>query len=238
MALITCKDLVLGYDGRAITQAFDFSVHTGDYLCIVGENGSGKSTLIKTLLHLQPPISGSIETGDGLRPNEIGYLPQQTVVQKDFPASVWEIVLSGCQGRCGLRPFYNKAEKQLAAQAMERMQITPLAGRCYRELSGGQQQRVLLARALCATRKMLLLDEPVSGLDPKATAEMYRLIEELNRRDSITVVMISHDVAAAVNYASHILHIGDTVFFGTKTDYLQSRQGRLFAAEKGGDGNV
>ena len=174
-------------------------------------------------------------TGDGLRKNEIGYLPQQTVVQKDFPAAVREIVLSGCQGRCGSRPFYSKEEKQLAAEAMDRMQIAQLAKRYYRELSGGQQQRVLLARALCATQKMLLLDEPISGLDPKATAEMYALIEELNRNDGITVIMISHDITAAVKYASHLLHIGDTVFFGTKAEYLRSPQGRLFAAEKGGD---
>ncbi len=235
MAQLTCQNLCVGYDGKSVLQDLDFEVFAGDYLCIVGENGSGKSTLMKTILGLQPPISGRILTGDGLRKNEIGYLPQQTVVQKDFPASVREIVLSGCQGRCGRRPFYNKEEKQLAAKAMDKMQITQLAGRCYRELSGGQQQRVLLARALCATQKVLLLDEPVSGLDPKVTAEMYRLIEKLNHRDGITVIMISHDITAAVKYASHILHIGDTVFFGTKEEYLQSPQGRLFAAEKGGD---
>ena len=234
MAQLTCQNLCVGYDGTSVLQDLNFEVFAGDYLCIVGENGSGKSTLMKTILGLQPPISGRILTGDGLRKNEIGYLPQQTVVQKDFPASVREIVLSGCQGRCGSRPFYNKEEKQLAADAMEKMQIAQLAKRCYRELSGGQQQRVLLARALCATRKMLLLDEPVSGLDPKVTAEMYALIEKLNREDGITVIMISHDIAAAVKYASHILHIGDAVFFGTKEEYRQSPQGRLFAAEKGG----
>ena len=235
MAQLTCQNLCVGYDGKSVLQDLNFEVFAGDYLCIVGENGSGKSTLMKTILGLQPPISGRILPGDGLRKNEIGYLPQQTVVQKDFPASVREIVLSGCQGRCGRRPFYNKEEKQLAAKAMDKMQITQLAGRCYRELSGGQQQRVLLARALCATQKVLLLDEPVSGLDPKVTAEMYRLIERLNHRDGITVIMISHDITAAVKYASHILHIGDTVFFGTKEEYLQSPQGRIFAAEKGGD---
>ena len=234
-AQLICQDLCVGYDGKAVLQDLSFAVFSGDYLCIVGENGSGKSTLMKTILGLQQPVRGRILTLDGLRKNEIGYLPQQTRVQKDFPASVREIVLSGCQGRCGSRPFYNKEEKQLAADAMEKMQIAQLAKRCYRELSGGQQQRVLLARALCATRKMLLLDEPVSGLDPKATAEMYALIEKLNREDGITVIMISHDIAAAVKYASHILHIGDAVFFGTKTEYLQSPQGRLFAAEKGGD---
>ena len=175
---------------------------------------------MKTILGLQTPISGRILTGDGLRKNEIGYLPQQTQVQKDFPASVREIVLSGCQGRCGSRPFYNREEKKMAADAMEKMQIAPLAKRCYRTLSGGQQQRVLLARALCATQKMLLLDEPVSGLDPKVTAEMYALIQKLNYEDGITVVMISHDLSAALQYASHILHIGDTVFFGTKAAYL------------------
>ena len=235
MAQLTCQNLCVGYDGRPVLQGLSFELLAGDYLCIVGENGSGKSTLMKTILGLQTPISGRILTGDGLRKNEIGYLPQQTVVQKDFPASVREIVLSGCLGRCGSRPFYNKEEKQLAAEAIDKMQITRLARRCYLELSGGQQQRVLLARALCATQKMLLLDEPVSGLDPKVTAEMYTLIEKLNREDGITVIMISHDVAAAVRYASNILHIGDTVFFGTRADYLQSPQGRLFDVKKGGD---
>ena len=162
MAQIICQNLSLGYDGKAILQNLNFSIHSGDYFCIVGENGSGKSTLMKTLLHLQPPVSGSILTGDGLKPNEIGYLPQQTLVQRDFPASVREIVLSGCQNCCGFRLFYSREEKMLATASMEKMQISHLARKCYRELSGGQQQRVLLARALCAARKVLLLDEPVS----------------------------------------------------------------------------
>jgi zinc transport system ATP-binding protein len=235
MAQITCRDLTLGYDGKAIVEHLNFSIDAGDYFCIVGENGSGKTTLMKTLLRLQAPMSGTIETGDGLRPDEIGYLPQQTFVQRDFPASVREIVLSGCQSRLGLRPFYNKKEKALAAEAMQKMDIAALADRCYRELSGGQQQRVLLARALCATQKVLLLDEPVSGLDPKVTQEMYRLIADLNREDGITIIMISHDIAAAVRYASHILHIGRTSFFGTKEEYLQSAVGRGFSVlEQGG----
>lgn len=235
MAQITCRDLTLGYDGKAIVEHLNFSIDAGDYFCIVGENGSGKTTLMKTLLRLQAPMSGTIETGDGLRPDEIGYLPQQTFVQRDFPASVREIVLSGCQSRLGLRPFYNKKEKALAAEAMQKMDIAALADDCYRELSGGQQQRVLLARALCATQKVLLLDEPVSGLDPKVTQEMYRLIADLNREDGITIIMISHDIAAAVRYASHILHIGRTSFFGTKEEYLQSAVGRGFSVlEQGG----
>lgn len=235
MAQITCQDVALGYEGRAIAEHLNFSICAGDYFCIVGENGSGKSTLMRTLLHLQPPVSGSILMGDGLRPDEIGYLPQQTQVQRDFPASVREIVLSGCQNRCGLRPFYSKEEKALAVEAMERMNIMPLSKRCYRELSGGQQQRVLLARALCAARKVLLLDEPVSGLDPRVTAEMYRLIQTLNRQDGITIIMISHDIAAAVKYASHILHIGQTVFCGTKREYLDSKPGKRFSALMGGE---
>ncbi len=235
MAQLTCKNLCVGYEGKPVLQNLNFTVNTGDYLCIVGENGSGKSTLIKTLLGLQQPVNGRILTGDGLKQSEIGYLPQQTAAQKDFPASVWEIVLSGCQAHCGLRPFYNQKEKQLAQENIHRMQIEGLSKRCYRELSGGQQQRVLLARALCAAQKMLLLDEPVSGLDPKVTAEMYQLIAELNRRDGITILMISHDIAAAVRYATHILHIGDSVFFGSKAEYLESPQGQLFAAVKGGD---
>ena len=222
MAQLSCKNLSLGYDGHEILHDLNFEVSAGDYLCIVGENGSGKSTLMKTILGLQTPLGGKVLTGDGLLPDEIGYLPQQTIVQKDFPASVWEIVLSGCQSRCGLRPFYNKAERQTALENIEKMGLMPLLKRCYRELSGGQQQRVLLARALCATQKILLLDEPVSGLDPKVTAEMYRLIEKLNQEDGITVIMISHDIAASVQYASHILHIGASVFFGTKQEYLQS----------------
>ncbi|MBP1590558.1 MAG: metal ABC transporter ATP-binding protein [Oscillospiraceae bacterium] len=235
MALLTVKDLSLGYDNRAIAEDLNFTVSAGDYLCIVGENGSGKSTLMKTLLHLQAPLKGEIITGDGLKNNEIGYLPQQTIVQRDFPASVREIVLSGCQSRCGLRPFYNKEEKALASESMKRMGITNLADRCYRELSGGQQQRVLLARALCATRKVLLLDEPVSGLDPKVTAEMYELIKELND-EGITIIMISHDIAAALRYASNILHIGSSVFFGTKEEYLESETGKFFLRQqKGGE---
>ena len=235
MALLTVEDLKLGYESQVVLDHLNFTVNTGDYLCIVGENGSGKSTLMRTLLHLMPALGGTITPGDGLMPNEIGYLPQQTVVQKDFPASVWEIVLSGCQGRCGRRPFYGKEEKELARVNIARMRLEKLTGRCYRELSGGQQQRVLLARALCATRKLLLLDEPVSGLDPKVTAEMYALIEELNR-EGITIIMISHDIAAAVKYASHILHIGKKVFFGTKEEYRESDLGRYFLSQEGGEG--
>ncbi len=231
MALITVQNLSLGYDSHVIVKDLNFSVSAGDYLCIVGENGSGKTTLMKTLLHLREPVGGQIVIGDGLKETEIGYLPQQTIVQKDFPASVKEIVLSGCLGRCGLRPFYSREDKRLARENMERMGISSLSSRSYRDLSGGQQQRVLLARALCATGKVLLLDEPVAGLDPMVTVEMYDLIEQLNK-EGITVIMISHDVAAALRYASHILHIGDTVFFGTKEEYLKSDAGSFFLMQQ------
>ena len=226
MSLITCENLTLGYEGKAILSGLDFSVNSGDYLCIVGENGSGKSTLMKTLLHLQSPMSGSIILGD---------LPQQTALQRDFPASVDEIVMSGFLGRMGLRPFYNKAEKKEAHELMEKTRITDLADRCYRQLSGGQQQRVLLTRALCATRKILLLDEPVSGLDPVATADMYQIINELNKEDRVTIIMISHDISEVATYASHVLHIGQKVFFGTKEEYLESKIGKRLvdAGEEG-----
>jgi zinc transport system ATP-binding protein len=233
MTLITAADLTLGYDSRKIVENLNFSVKSGDYLCIVGENGSGKTTLMKTLLHLKEPMSGKIIIGSGLKKNEIGYLPQQTAVQKDFPASVWEIVLSGCQGRCGIRPFYNKEEKNLAIKNMERMGISTLAGHSYRELSGGQQQRVLLARALCATRKLILLDEPVAGLDVKAASDMYNLIAELNN-EGVTIIMISHDIAAAAKYASHILHIGRTIFYGSTKEYLSSDIGYFFLSQQKG----
>ena len=235
MAFLTIQDLVLGYESKAILKPLNFQVQRGDYLCIVGENGSGKSTLIRTILHLQEPISGQVIMGDGLKADEIGYLPQQTLVQRDFPASVAEVVLSGCQGRAGLRPFYRKEEKETAHQAMEKMHILDLGKRCYRELSGGQQQRVLLARALCASGKILLLDEPVSGLDPKVTGEMYALIEDLHKQ-GLTVIMISHDISAALRYATHILHIGTTVHFGTKEEYISSDIGKAFLKEAGYDG--
>ncbi len=223
MPLLECKGLALGYNKNVLVQDLNFCVNAGDYLCIVGENGSGKSTLMRTILGLQKALDGQIIFDGGLQKNQIGYLPQQTQVQRDFPASVYEIVVSGCQASAGLRPFYNKAERQAAFKNMKRLGILGLAKRCYRDLSGGQQQRVLLARALCATQKMLLLDEPITGLDPNAAEEMYRLVKDLNKNDGISVIMISHDVNVALNDATHILHVGSKIFFGTKEEYL-SRQ--------------
>lgn len=232
---IICNNIVLGYENHIVSQNISFSVARGEYLCIVGENGAGKSTLMKAILGLHPPVSGQLSFGDGLKQNEIGYLPQQTSLQRDFPASVQEVVLSGCLNRCVLRPFYNRAERELSRSRMERLGVLPLRNRCYRELSGGQQQRVLLARALCATRRLLLLDEPVSGLDPAATADMYAIIRRLNREDGITVVMISHDISSAVREADHILHLSHhPLFFGTTEEYLKSDVAKAFLhAEEG-----
>ena len=232
MAQLTCNDLTLGYENGAILEGLSFSVERGDYLAIVGENGSGKSTLMKTILGLMKPLKGEIVRGDGLEKYEIGYLPQQSPVQRDFPASVWEVVLSGCLAKAKFLPFYTKADRDRASRNIERMGLTSLVKRSYRELSGGQQQRVLLARALCATEKILLLDEPVSGLDPKVTAEMYEIIKGLND-EGITIIMISHDIEAAVRYATHILHIGSSVFFGSKADYLRSDAASAFRKEDG-----
>ncbi|MCI7403614.1 metal ABC transporter ATP-binding protein [Pyramidobacter sp.] len=235
MALLTCENVAAGYEGAPVIEGLNFAVERGDYLYIVGENGSGKSTLMKTVLGLVRPRTGRVVTGEGLKRTEIGYLPQQTAVQKDFPASVREIVLSGCLNRMGLRPFYTRREKELAARNMSRLGVTPLASHCYRELSGGQQQRVLLARALCATRKLIMLDEPVTGLDPRVTTEMYELVAALNRDEGLTVVMISHDIAAAVRYATHILHLGGgKYFFGSRAEYLGSAAGRIFTHREGG----
>lgn len=226
---LECKNAALGYEGSVVTKGINFRVCRGDYLYILGENGSGKSTLIKALLGLKPQIDGEIIFSGGMKKNEIGYLPQQTVVQRDFPASVREIVMSGCTNRCGLRPFFRAEEKQLADDIMKRLEIYDLKNRCYRELSGGQQQRVLLARALCSARKMLLLDEPVTGLDPKAANEMYELIASLNREEKISIIMVSHDINAAVKYASHILHVAsEQLFFGTLENYLKSETGKSF----------
>ena len=233
---IICKNVSLGYENHIVSKGIDFTVAQGDYLCIVGENGAGKSTLMKAILGLHPPLSGKIEFSDGLKQNEIGYLPQQNNFQRDFPASVQEVVISGCLNRCGLRPFYSHAERRLAHRSMEKLGVERLRERCYRELSGGQQQRVLLARALCATRKLLLLDEPVSGLDPSATAEMYAIIRRLNREEGITVLMISHDIFAATREADHILHLAHRpLFFGSTEDYRKSDVGRAFLRVEEGE---
>lgn len=217
MAQLICRNVAVGYGSKVVLHNIDFEVHAGNYICIAGENGSGKTTLMKTILRLQKPLKGEIHLGDGLHANEIGYLPQQTVLQKDFPASVLEIVLSGFQGTCGIRPFYTRKEKKRAQKALQEVGMDRFSQNCYRELSGGQQQRVLLARALCATKKMMVLDEPVSGLDPKASADMYRTIYRLNRQYGITILMISHDMDLTKRYATHILRVGVPSSHAVKT---------------------
>ncbi len=229
MAILKCENVSFSYDGVSVLEDVDFSLDAGGYLCVVGENGSGKSTLIKGLLSLKTPAKGKIELGDGLRRNEIGYLPQQTEIQRDFPASVREVVLSGCLNSLGGRLFYGAEEKRRAQENLERMGIEELKDRSYQELSGGQQQRVLLARALCATKKLLLLDEPVTGLDPVAAGEMYNLIKLINLCDGISVIMVTHDIHEAVRYATHILHLGHRqLFFGTSAEYKRSALARRF----------
>ena len=236
MALIQCKNVSLAYDGTVVAEQIDFSVRRGEYLCIVGENGSGKSTLVKGLLGLMNPVSGTIEYGDGLTRQGIGYVPQQTNVQRDFPASVREVVLSGTIGRGGRSLFYTPEQKKTAARAMERLGIRDLERCCYRELSGGQQQRVRLARALCAAGQLLLLDEPTAGLDPMVSGDFYGLIEELNRKNGITVIMVSHDMGPSLRSATHVLHIKHRpLFFGEREDYLASEAGRTFMGGYGHD---
>lgn len=232
MAYISCENVTLGYEGKSIIENLSFCVNQGDYLCIIGENGAGKSTLMKTMLNLKKPMAGEIKKGDGLSRYEVGYLPQQTPVQKDFPATVYEVALSGCLNRCGIKPFYSKADKALTLDNLKKMDILDLKDMSFRDLSGGQKQRVLLARALCATKKLLLLDEPVAGLDPKVTNEMYELIGELNK-EGITIIMVSHDLASALKYASHILHIGGGhQFYGTKEEYLNTPMYRRIVGEE------
>ena len=234
MSLITCENLILAYDTGVVASGVNFTLEAGDYLCIVGENGSGKSTLLKSMLGLHPVDGGILTIDPATRKGGIGYLPQHTPAQRDFPASVREIVRSGCLKKSGIRPFWRADHKKLADKAMARMGIDRLAKRCYRELSGGQQQRVLLARAFCATGDLILLDEPIAGLDPMAMTEMYRMIADLNR-EGVAVVMVSHDVSAAVNYATHILHMSKTTtFFGTTEEYLATPVGQQFARREGG----
>ena len=222
MALIKTENLCLSYENMTVIENLSFEISSGDYLCIVGENGSGKSTLVKALLSLKKPENGTIEFGEGLKKNEIGYLPQQTSAQKSFPASVFEVVISGCLNSRGMRPFYSSKERKAAADNIEKLGITELKNRSYRELSGGQQQRVLLARALCATKKLLLLDEPVTGLDPIITAEFYELISRINK-EGITVIMVTHDISAALKYANRVLCMReDRFFFGDLEEFKNS----------------
>ena len=233
MSLISSKNVYLSYENNSVIEDLNFTVEKGDYLCIVGENGSGKSTLIKSMLGLKSTSKGHLHFGDGLKSKEIGYMPQQTTLQKDFPASVYEVVLSGCiTGKNG-KIFFNRSLKKLAEDNMKKLDIYDIRKKCFRELSGGQQQRVLLARALCATRKLLLLDEPVTGLDPVATAEFYELIRKINKDYGITIVMVSHDLIAGIKYSSHILHLKkNDSFFGTIDEYLGSDVYKEFSGGK------
>ncbi len=228
MALISCNNLCVSYQGKPVVNNLSFQVNQGDALCIVGENGSGKTTLMKSILGLIKTNGGKITFSNGLHQNEIGYLPQQTDVQRDFPASVNEIVLSGCLNKMKT-PFFTKKEREKAEKNMSLLGVTSYKKRCYQELSGGQQQRVLLARALCATEKLLLLDEPVAGLDPIVTAELYELIKKLNRENNLTVIMVSHDIQGSLDFANHILHLSHNgSFFGTTEEYIASDFGKNF----------
>lgn len=224
MSLFTCRQVSMAYEGRNVLSGIDFSVNTGDYLGIIGENGAGKSTLIKGLLGMKKISGGEMITAAGLSARDIGYLPQQTPVQKDFPACVWEVVLSGRLNRCGMYPFYRKRDKEDALEKMDLLGITHLKNRCYRDLSGGQQQRVLLARALCAAGKLLFLDEPVTGLDPAVTRDLYQIFRDCIEKYGLTIVMVSHDVKGTLREANRILHLagGSQLFYGTKEDYLES----------------
>lgn len=229
MNLIQVRNAGFSYENRPVITHLNFHVQAGNYLCIVGENGSGKSTLIKGLLRLKQPACGSILYQNALKQNELGYLPQQTSAQKDFPAGVYEVVLSGRLSTKKLLSFYSKEDKRIARENMALLGISNLENRCYRELSGGQQQRVLLARALCATKKLLLLDEPTAGLDPLVTQAFYETIADLNKKQRLTIIMVSHDMQSAVKYASHVLHLqNEQVFFGTAQEYLKTELAARF----------
>ena len=229
--LLSCRDVSLGYEGHTVWEHLTFSVHSGEYLCIVGENGSGKSTLLKSLLGLLPPLNGVIRRSDTA--GAVGYLPQQTQAQRDFPATVSEVVLSGFLSARGRRFFYSAAEKSQALMHMGKLGILELKDRCYRELSGGQQQRVLLARALCAARRLLILDEPVTGLDPAAAQDLYRTLAYLNKNEGLAIVMVTHDLQSALQYAATVLYAGQGKWFhGTTAEYLASPYGRRFGGEQ------
>ncbi|MCI9511804.1 MAG: ATP-binding cassette domain-containing protein [Oscillibacter sp.] len=227
--LLACRDVSLGYEGQTVLAHLNLSIRTGDYLCVVGDNGSGKSTLLRGLLGLLAPQSGEIWRAPELRRGAIGYLPQQTQAQRDFPATVYEVVLSGCLNQRGNRFFYSAAQKSAALMNMGKLGILELKGESYRSLSGGQQQRVLLARALCAAGRLLILDEPITGLDPAAAQDLYKTLSYLNEKEGMAVVMVTHDLRPALRQARTVLHIGRSgLFYGTAEAYLRSPQGRRF----------
>lgn len=217
--IVEVKDLTLSYEGSNVIENLSFNILSGDYLCVIGENGSGKSTLMHAILGLKKQTDGKI-IFKSLKRTQIGVLPQQNPTQNDFPALVSEVVMSGCVNRSSRGPFLASGSKKLVFENLERLGITSLANRPFRDLSGGQKQRVLLARALCSAEKMLVLDEPVSGLDPKATADIYSLIADLNRKNGMTVLMVTHDIRAALCYSTKILRINKgSVFFGTTEEF-------------------
>ena len=227
MALITVKNVTITYEGLVAAENVSFHIDRGDYLAIVGENGSGKSSIMKAVLGLVRPRGGSIVYGDGLTRTAIGYLPQQTQAQRDFPASVEEVVQSGCVGRMRGRLLFNQGDKARVRRAMERLDIWSMRKKAYRNLSGGQQQRALLARALCATDLLLLLDEPVTGLDPAATEELYAIIRRLNAEEGVAVAMVTHDVQVGLRDAKSVLVMDRGVsFFGSAEAYAQKYDAR------------
>ncbi len=236
MNIILCENLSISFDKTPVLKDLSFVVDEGDYLCIVGENGSGKSTLIKCLLGLETPDLGHIITEKSLF-NHIGYLPQQTTIQRDFPATVFEVVLSGFLNSLGNRLFYSKKHTKKAEEMMKLFGISEIKNRSYRTLSGGQQQRVLLARAMCSTTRLLLLDEPVTGLDPLVTLEFYRIMREINQKHKITVIMVSHSLDTAINEANKILHLSEdcSYFYGTTEEYQNSEFGKRFMGGKQND---
>lgn len=228
MSAVSVSDVTLSYDNLTVAEHVSFDVEFGDYVCIVGENGTGKSTLLKTIVGIHQPKSGHILFDCDIRNGDIGYLPQQTVVRDDFPASVGEIVLSGCLVLLGKRPFFGAEERRIADKNMDLLGISDLKKTSFRELSGGQRQRVLLAKALCCARKILVLDEPVTGLDPLVTADMYSILRLING-EGVTIIMVSHEIGEAVKQASKILHLKHGVeFYGKTEDYLKSSVGKLF----------
>lgn len=220
MVLINCENLVLGYDGKIIFKDLSFKVNTGDFLCIIGENGVGKTTLMKCILGISKAMDGTIEFGEGLKQNEIGYIPQQSSAQREFPVTVQEVVLSGCLNNHGILAFYQAKDKKKVEENLERLNIKHLRKKSYGQLSGGQQQRVLLARALCSTKKLLFLDEPVAGLDPQATKDFYKLLKLLNS-EGIAIVMITHDLQGLKENAKQVLYLNhEKKFYGNIKEYL------------------
>ncbi len=220
MEILSASHVSINYGAVVAVDDATFGVNEGDYFCIAGSNGSGKSTLLKGIIGLAPIKNGHLHVN--LPKEQISYLSQTNRADRDFPATVWEIILSGTQKSGKKIPFYTKDDKQRAEESMIKLGMEKFKNTRIGNLSGGQQQRALLARALCKSPKLLLLDEPFAGLDSAISEELYELYKNLNK-NGVTIIMASHDYQAIGNFASRVMLMNNSHvdFVGTNDEWRE-----------------